>query len=83
MDRDGEFETYVHEIYPKLLRTAILLTADPSTAQDLVQATLEKIWLRWSRVHRADNPDAYTYRTLINTHNGWRRRRWWGGRSYR
>ncbi len=44
------------------------------TAEDLTQTALAKAWLAWRRV--GDNPDAYVYRILVNTHNSWWRRMW-------
>ncbi len=62
----------------ELVRTATLLTAgDAHLAEDLVQSTLTKLYVSWSSVRRADNPDAYVRRTLVNALIDERRRLWW------
>jgi RNA polymerase sigma-70 factor (sigma-E family) len=55
-----------------------MLTADWTTAQDLVQISLERVWPRWSRIVRDGDPDAYVRRVLINAHLKSGRRRWRG-----
>jgi RNA polymerase sigma-70 factor (sigma-E family) len=70
------FRSYVVEQQPKLLRAAFLLTGDAHLAQDLVQASLVRVWPRWDRISRMDNVDAYVYRVLVTVYAGWRRRRW-------
>ena len=57
-----------------LLRTAYLLTGDHQRAEDLVQTTLTKVYLRWARVARMDQPGAYARRILVNQASS---RRWW------
>jgi RNA polymerase sigma-70 factor (sigma-E family) len=47
-------------------------------AEDVVQTALARCYTAWDRVQRADDIDAYVYRTLLNTWAGSRRRRWWG-----
>jgi RNA polymerase sigma-70 factor (sigma-E family) len=73
--RDGlAFESWLAAREPALQRTAHLLTGDVHAAQDLVQTTLAKLYLRWDHVRRADNIDAYARRALINEfRSAWRR----------
>ncbi|NAS21694.1 SigE family RNA polymerase sigma factor [Herbidospora sp. NEAU-GS84] len=70
----ADFERYVEQRSARLLRMAYLLCRDWATAEDLTQTALAKAWLAWRRV--GDNPDAYVYRILVNTHNSWWRRMW-------
>lgn len=50
-----------------------LLTANRHTAEDLVQETLVRVYLKWSRVGR-EQPAAYARRVLANLHTDrWRR----------
>ena len=44
-----EFEDWLVAREPALQRTAHLLTGDVHAAQDLVQNTLAKLYLRWDR----------------------------------
>src|SRR5690348_4833635 len=68
------FEAWLVAREPTLQRTAHLLTGDVHTAQDLVQNTLAKLYLRWEQVRRADNLDAYARKALLNEfRSAWRR----------
>jgi len=70
----GTFEAYVAARGAALLRFAVLLTGDAHRAEDLVQDALAKAYLRWSRIRRADQPDVYVRRVLINGSRAWWRR---------
>ncbi|UED88588.1 SigE family RNA polymerase sigma factor [Streptomyces profundus] len=62
--------------WPALLRTAYLLTGNHHDAEDLAQTALARACAHWKRVRRADDPDAYVWRVLINAHvDRFRRRR--------
>ena len=78
MTESSEFEDYVRTRQELLLRAAYLLTGDGHHAQDLVQTTLERVWVRWKRVREVENVDGYVYRVLFRLHIGMRRRRWSG-----
>ncbi|MEV7782064.1 SigE family RNA polymerase sigma factor [Kitasatospora sp. NPDC088351] len=59
-----------------LLRTAFLLTGgDAHLAEDLVQEALGRIFVRWRKVVRLDNPSGYAQTVLVNTFLSYRRRR--------
>lgn len=59
-----------------LLQTAFLFTGDWHAAEDLVQITLAKLYVAWTRVRRRDEMDAYARRTLLNAYLDERRRPW-------
>ncbi|MEU7867815.1 SigE family RNA polymerase sigma factor [Dactylosporangium sp. NPDC049140] len=74
-ERDEQFRQYVQARRAGLLRTARLLTAgDHHLAEDLVQATLTKLYVKWPRYRRAGNPGGYVYRIMVNTLTDERRR---------
>lgn len=79
--RDGEDEqitAFVRARYPRLLRTAYLLCGDRGKAEDLVQATLAKTVVAWSRLEHSEGIDHYVHRVMINAFVSSRRRRsWW------
>jgi RNA polymerase sigma-70 factor (sigma-E family) len=55
----------------------MLLTAgDRHLAEDLVQATLTKLYVAWPAFQRAQNPDGYVRRALVNALTDERRRVW-------
>lgn len=75
--RDEEFTAYVDAEGPHLLRTATLLAAgDHHLAEDLVQATLVRLYLAWPRFRSTEHPQAYARRTLTNSLLNERRRPW-------
>ncbi|MEV5848210.1 SigE family RNA polymerase sigma factor [Streptomyces sp. NPDC051985] len=58
-----------------LYRSACLLTAgDTHLAEDLVQEALGRIYVRWGRVSRVDNPAGYAQTVLTRTFLAHRRR---------
>jgi RNA polymerase sigma-70 factor (sigma-E family) len=72
---DDGFDRFMAERWPRVLRSAYLLTGDPHDAEDLAQAAFERACASWGRVRRADNPDAYLQRVLLNCHRGRFRKR--------
>lgn len=71
------FEEYVALAWPRLLRSAWLLTGDWHRAEDLVQTVLARAYGRWPRL-RDGTPDAYLRAMLATTYLTWWRRRWRG-----
>ncbi|MGH3346111.1 MAG: SigE family RNA polymerase sigma factor [Nocardioides sp.] len=61
------FEEYAAAAWPSLYRRAYLLSGNPADAEDLAQETLIKAHGAWSRVSRAESPNAYVSRILTNT----------------
>ncbi|WAZ21370.1 SigE family RNA polymerase sigma factor [Streptomyces cinnabarinus] len=66
--RDEEFQHFVTGRWPRLMRTAFLLTGEQHAAEDLVQTTLEQVYVAWRKVGSADEPEAYVRRVMINAH---------------
>lgn len=71
-----DFEQFVDEQGPSLLRLAMALTGEHHLAEDLTQSTLTTAYGSWGRVRAAGDPAAYLRRVMINRYIGWRRRRW-------
>ena len=76
VDIDERFAAYVHERGGHHLRAAVLLTGDWHTAEDLVQASLVKLYRAWPKLRLDGDPDAYLRRIMVNTHRSWWRARW-------
>jgi RNA polymerase sigma-70 factor (sigma-E family) len=74
-EEDERFRLFVKEQWGPLSRTGYLLTGDRGTAEDLVQAALEKTHRHWGRILRRDAPEVYVRRVMVNTAISWRRRR--------
>jgi RNA polymerase sigma-70 factor (sigma-E family) len=65
--RSAEFVDFVSEHRGDLMRSAALLCAgDEAFAEDVVQATLTRLYLSWPRVRRARSPLAYARRSLTH-----------------
>ncbi|KQV17544.1 MULTISPECIES: SigE family RNA polymerase sigma factor [unclassified Kitasatospora] len=59
-----------------LVRTAYLLTGgDAHLAEDLTQEALARLFSRWRKVSRLENPAGYAQTVLVNTFLSYRRRR--------
>jgi DNA-directed RNA polymerase specialized sigma24 family protein len=50
--RDDEFQSFVIGRWPRLMRTAFLLTGEQHAAEDLVQSTLEQTFVPGGRSAR-------------------------------
>jgi RNA polymerase sigma-70 factor (sigma-E family) len=75
---EQDFHEFVVAASPDLSRLARMLAADSHAGEDLLQATLLKTWSAWPRVRRADNPNAYVRRVMVNAAAKAGRRRWRG-----
>lgn len=72
-----DFEEFALARTPHLYRAAWLLCGDRHQAEDLVQETLAKVYVRWHRRLGGpiDNPAAYAHTALVRTFLSGRRRR--------
>lgn len=75
MDHDDQFTGWAREHSPELLRRATLLCGDRHQAEDLVQETLTRLFLRWRQVDLDHNPVGYAHTTLFRLFLSNRRRR--------
>lgn len=73
----GEFEEFAVARTPQLYRAAWLMCGDAHRAEDLVQDTLAKVYVRWNRRLGAtiEHPVAYAHTTLARTYISAQRRR--------
>jgi DNA-directed RNA polymerase specialized sigma24 family protein len=79
---EAEYLAYVDGRIPALRRLAFLLSGDEHQADDLVQEVITKLYVRWSRIARADNLDAYVHTMLVRTFLDEKRRGWWRVRLF-
>ena len=70
-----DFDGFVAAHALALLRTAWLLTGQQADAEDLLQETLTRVFVNWSRVRAADSPLAYARTILARCHLSGRRLR--------
>jgi RNA polymerase sigma-70 factor (sigma-E family) len=62
--RDADYTEFVESSLPALRRLAYLLCHDWHGADDLVQVTVTRLYVRWSKASAADNLEAYV-RTML------------------
>jgi len=77
--RDAEYSEFVAARLSSLRRLAGVLCGDWQRADDLVQATLVTVYVRWGRLRAAAHPDAYARAVLVREWL-WERRSGWGRR---
>lgn len=70
MDQKSEeaFRAYVTARSGALLRLAVGLAGERAKGEDLLQSALTRAFVSWSRVQKADDPDAYVRRIVVTTH---------------
>ncbi|GGV34028.1 RNA polymerase sigma24 factor [Kitasatospora herbaricolor] len=79
--QEDEYLEFVAARAKALHRSAYVLAAgDAHLAEDLVQETLSRLYVHWSRVAGADSPEAYARTVLVRTFLSLRRRRSTGER---
>lgn len=71
-----DYVEYVEGQLARLRRLAYLMCQDWHGADDLVQATLIRLYVYWPRAARMDNIDAYVRTILVRTFLGERRSPW-------
>jgi len=64
-EREEDFERFMAEAQPSLLRTAFFLTGSGDLARELVQDALVRTYLAWPRI-RPETAVAYSRRVLVN-----------------
>lgn len=69
------FDAVYRREYPGLIAVAAAMTGDRDGAQDLVQDTMVKAFIRWDRVSQLDRPGAWCHHVLVNACRSRLRRR--------
>ena len=76
VDVDQDFAEFVAARSTALYRLAYLLVGSASGADDLLQTSLEKAYVHWSRITAMEHTEAYVRRIIANTYVASRRRAW-------
>ncbi|NEA35312.1 SigE family RNA polymerase sigma factor [Streptomyces sp. SID13031] len=77
-----EFEEFTISRQRALFRYAYLLIGDRGLAEDLLQESLTKTYVRWNKLRDSANAEAYTRRVMTNTAISWFRRKSWRERPH-
>lgn len=72
---DAAYADFVRARGTALLRTAHLLASNPAHAEDLLQISLTKTYLAWTRLRDPAAAEAYTRRVLANASISWWRQK--------
>lgn len=62
------FEDFFETERARLFRALLLVTHDSAEAEDLMQEAFVRVWERWDRIARIEDPVGYLYRTAMNLH---------------
>lgn len=73
-----DFDAFVVARREGLVRSAVLMGCPEADAEDVVQAALLRCYRHWRRVQRAETPEAYVYKILVNVLRQAKNRRWHG-----
>ena len=60
------FEDFFEAEHLRLYRALFIVTNNRHEAEELMQEAFLKVWERWDRVRRMDDPTGYLYRTAMN-----------------
>jgi RNA polymerase sigma-70 factor, ECF subfamily len=66
LEASRSFETFYDGESRLLFRRLWLVTGNRAEAEELMQEAFLRIWERWDRVGRMDDPVGYLYRTAMN-----------------
>jgi RNA polymerase sigma-70 factor, ECF subfamily len=61
-----DFRAFFEDEHVGLYRAVWLITRDRHEAEDVMQEAFLRLWQRWERVSRLDDPVGYLYRTAMN-----------------
>jgi RNA polymerase sigma-70 factor (ECF subfamily) len=64
--RGADFSEFFRDEYGRLAKACLLLTGDPSEAEELAQDAFCRVFARWNDVRSMDSPTGYLYRTALN-----------------
>jgi RNA polymerase sigma factor (sigma-70 family) len=63
-----DFESFYLANRVRLFRALVVVTRDAHAAEEVAQDAFVRVWERWDRVGRMDDPTGYLFRTALN---GW------------
>jgi RNA polymerase sigma-70 factor (sigma-E family) len=75
---DDSFAEFVQTRGEHHRRLAILLAGDWHAGEDLIQASLLRLYEAWPRLDTTTGADAYLHKIMVNQHRSWRRTKWRG-----
>ena len=70
-----DFSEFFEQVFPRLARACVILTANVAEADDVAQEAMARVYERWDRVMHMASPAGYAFRTAVNVEKKRRRRR--------
>jgi RNA polymerase sigma-70 factor (ECF subfamily) len=71
---ESSFEEFFQAEHRGLYGALLLVTRNSHEAEEVMQDAFLRLWERWDRVSRMDDPVGYLYRTALNVFRSRRRR---------
>jgi len=62
----SDFRAFFEDEHRRLFKTLYFVTGDRAEAADLMQEAFLKLWERWDRIDRIEDPRAYLFRVALN-----------------
>jgi RNA polymerase sigma factor (sigma-70 family) len=81
MRDDADFDAYLAARWPFVVRSLVLIGCPQQEAEDVARTGLARCYAAWDRVRRADDVDAYVYRTVLDSWHRSRKPHWWSAAS--
>lgn len=75
---DDSFAEFVQTRGEYHRRVSILLAGDWHAGEDLIQASLLRLYEVWPRLDTTTRADAYLHKIMVNQQRSWRRTKWRG-----
>jgi len=76
VDDEQDYADLFAAQWPRLYRMARAVADDEGAAEDAVQTAFARAYASWGKVSRADHPEAYLRRIVLNEILGQRRKGW-------
>ncbi|MDX6367204.1 MAG: hypothetical protein QOK30_2280 [Nocardioidaceae bacterium] len=67
MGAEGDFATFAAARWSTMFRLTFLLTGSVPVAEDVLQASMEKAYVKWPRISQMEAPEAYVRKVIVNT----------------
>jgi RNA polymerase sigma-70 factor (sigma-E family) len=63
---DAKYEAFFREQFPKVARTAAIVTGDLQDGMDVAQEAMARAYHHWRKVSSMERPDAWVHRVATN-----------------
>jgi RNA polymerase sigma factor (sigma-70 family) len=65
-EAEASFESFFEQTHERLFGALCLVTGNRHEAEEIMQDAYLKLWERWERVSRMDDPTGFLFRTAMN-----------------